>query len=50
MPRFKQGFREKILDNADIMAYISRYTRLSKKGGRYFGLCPFPDHNEHTGL
>lgn len=49
MPRFKQGFREKILDNADIMAYISRYTRLSKKGGRYFGLCPFPDHNEHTG-
>ncbi len=49
MPRFKQGFREKILDNADIMAYISRYTRLAKKGGRYFGLCPFPDHNENTG-
>ena len=49
MPRFKQGFREKILDNADIMAYISRYTRLSQKSGRYFGLCPFPDHNERTG-
>ncbi len=49
MPKFKQGFREKVLDNADIFAYISRYTRLEKKGGRYFGLCPFPDHNENTG-
>lgn len=48
MARFTQDFINKVIDNSDIYTIVSRYTRLTKKGGRYFGLCPFPDHNEKT--
>ena len=48
MARFTQDFINKVIDHSDIFTIVSRYTRLTKKGGRYFGLCPFPDHNEKT--
>lgn len=49
MARFSQDFINKVIDHSDIFSITSKYTRLTKKGGRYFGLCPFPDHNEKTG-
>lgn len=48
MPRFTRNFIDKVIDNADTIGIVSRYTKLTKKGSRYFGLCPFPDHNEKT--
>lgn len=38
---------EEIRQKNDIVDVISGYVRLTKKGGSYFGLCPF--HNEKTG-
>ena len=38
---------EEIRQKNDIVDVISGYVRLQKKGGSYFGLCPF--HNEKTG-
>ena len=44
-------YGEQIIDEVrernDIVDVISSYVALKKKGGRYFGLCPF--HNEKTG-
>ena len=37
---------EEIRMKSDIVDVISGYVRLQKKGGNYFGLCPF--HNEKT--
>ncbi len=37
---------EEIRQRTDIVDLISSYVRLTKKGGSYFGLCPF--HNEKT--
>lgn len=48
MPRFTRNFIDKVIDNADTIGIVSRYTKLTKRGSRYFGLCPFPDHNEKT--
>lgn len=38
---------EEVRAKTDIVDLISGYVRLQKKGGSYFGLCPF--HNEKTG-
>ncbi len=37
---------EEIRTRNDIVGVISQYVKLTKKGGSYFGLCPF--HNEKT--
>ncbi|MDD6212892.1 MAG: DNA primase, partial [Clostridiales bacterium] len=37
---------EEIRTKNDIVAVISQYVRLTKRGGNYFGVCPF--HNEKT--
>lgn len=44
---FPQRFMDELLDRSDIVDIVSSYVALSKKGGNYFGLCPF--HNEKTG-
>ena len=44
---FPQQFLEKVVARSDILDVVSSYVHLSKKGGNYFGLCPF--HNEKTG-
>ena len=38
---------EEVRQRNDIVDVISGYVRLTKKGGNFFGLCPF--HNEKTG-
>lgn len=38
--------KQKILDKADIVEVVSQYVQLQKRGGRFFGLCPF--HSEKT--
>lgn len=38
---------EEVRSRNDIVSVISQVVNLQKKGGRYFGLCPF--HNEKTG-
>jgi DNA primase len=38
---------DELVDRSDIVDVVSSYVSLSKKGGNYFGLCPF--HNEKTG-
>ena len=49
--RMNQGFTPEFLEElkykCDIVEIISQYVPLQKKGGRYFGCCPF--HNEKTG-
>src|SRR5690606_13947048 len=37
---------DKIIKQNDIVAIISEYVNLEKKGRNYFGLCPF--HSENT--
>lgn len=44
---FPQRFLDELVDRSDIVDVVSSYVSLSKKGGNYFGLCPF--HNEKTG-
>jgi len=44
---FPQRFLDELIDRSDIVDVVSSYVSLSKKGGNYFGLCPF--HNEKTG-
>ncbi|MBQ1466703.1 MAG: DNA primase [Eubacteriaceae bacterium] len=48
MPYFTQDFINKVIDSSDIIRIVSRHTTLTRKGQRYWGLCPFPDHNEKT--
>ncbi|MBO4360051.1 MAG: DNA primase [Eubacteriaceae bacterium] len=48
MPYFTQEFINKVIDSSDIVRIVSRHTTLTRKGQRYWGLCPFPDHNEKT--
>lgn len=38
---------EEIREKNDIVSVIGEYVKLTRKGGSYFGLCPF--HNEKTG-
>lgn len=42
-----QSFLEELKSRNDIVSTISQYVPLTKKGGKYFGCCPF--HNEKTG-
>ena len=42
-----QEFLDELKFKCDIVSIISGYIRLDKKGGKYFGCCPF--HNEKTG-
>ena len=44
---FPQRFLDELIDRTDIVDVVSSYVTLSKKGGNYFGLCPF--HSEKTG-
>ena len=43
---FTPEFMEELKYKCDIVEIISQYVPLQKKGGRYFGCCPF--HNEKT--
>ena len=43
---FTPEFVEELKYSCDIVEVISQYVPLQKKGGRYFGCCPF--HNEKT--
>ena len=40
------NFLDELKFKCDIVSIISQYIRLDKKGGKYFGCCPF--HNEKT--
>ncbi len=40
------AFLDELIDRNDILDVVSQYVQLTKKGGNYFGLCPF--HNEKT--
>lgn len=42
-----QRFLDELIERNDIVDLVSSYVTLTKKGGNYFGLCPF--HNEKTG-
>ncbi len=42
-----QNFLDELKSRNDIVSTISQYVPLTKKGGKYFGCCPF--HNERTG-
>lgn len=43
---YKEDLIEEIRQHNDIVEVIGQYVHLEKKGGSYFGLCPF--HNEKT--
>lgn len=40
------SFLDELVERSDIVDIVSQYVQLTKKGGNYFGLCPF--HNEKT--
>lgn len=44
---FSEEFIDEVRSSNDIVDVISPYVTLKKKGGSYFGLCPF--HSEKTG-
>ena len=44
---FPRDFLDELISRSDIVDVVSSYVALTKKGGNYFGLCPF--HNEKTG-
>ncbi len=46
MARIPEALVREILDKTDIVAVVGDKVRLTKKGGRWVGLCPF--HNEKT--
>ncbi|MEG2688833.1 MAG: CHC2 zinc finger domain-containing protein, partial [Clostridia bacterium] len=43
---FTKEFMDELKYKCDIVDVISQYVPLTKKGGKYFGCCPF--HNEKT--
>lgn len=43
---FPDSFIDALVERCDIQDIVSQYVHLTKKGGSYFGLCPF--HNEKT--
>ena len=45
---FDQNFIEKVLTSTKLEEIISSSVSLKEKGGRLWGCCPFPDHNEKT--
>jgi DNA primase len=46
MPRYSDDIIEEVRSRNDIVDVIQNYVQLKKKGGSYFGLCPF--HNEKS--
>lgn len=44
--RYPQEWVDEVFSRADIVQVVSGYLPLAKRGGRYWGLCPF--HNEKT--
>ncbi|GHU44507.1 DNA primase [Clostridia bacterium] len=46
MSYYSDNVIEEVLSHNDVVDVISSYVSLKKKGGTYFGLCPF--HNERT--
>lgn len=46
MPYYSDDIIEEVRSGNDIVDVISGYVKLHKKGGTYFGLCPF--HNEKS--
>jgi DNA primase len=44
--RIARSTIQEVTDKMDAIAVVEDYVRLEKKGGRYWGLCPF--HNEKT--
>ncbi|MBL7191245.1 DNA primase [bacterium] len=44
---FSQEFTERVRQASDILDVVSQYVTLKKRGGNWFGLCPF--HSEKTG-
>lgn len=46
MGRIPDHLVQEVLDKTDIVAVVSDHVRLTKKGGRWVGLCPF--HTEKT--
>jgi DNA primase len=47
MPYIAETTIRELNDKLDAVAVVNDYVRLEKRGGRYWGLCPF--HNEKTG-
>ncbi len=43
---FPRQFLDELMSRSDILDVVSSYVHLQRKGGNYFGLCPF--HNEKT--
>ena len=43
---FPQGFMDELHARSDIVDVVSSYVALTRKGGSFFGLCPF--HSEKT--
>ena len=46
MPKIAHSTIDEVNDRTDIIALIGEYTRLERRGGDYWGCCPF--HNEKT--
>ncbi|MDR2553442.1 MAG: DNA primase [Treponema sp.] len=46
MSRFTETSKQAVIDRIDAVAVVEDYLRLEKRGGRYWGLCPF--HHEKT--
>jgi DNA primase len=46
MSRIAKSTIQEVNDRLDAIAVVEDYVRLEKRGGRYWGLCPF--HNEKT--
>ena len=46
MPMYSEELIEEVRSKNDIVDVIGQYVSLKKRGGTYFGLCPF--HNEKT--
>jgi DNA primase len=47
MPYIAEASIRELNDRLDAVAVVNDYVRLEKRGGRYWGLCPF--HNEKSG-
>lgn len=46
MARFDDAFLQEVRDRNDIVAVVGEYVHLTRRGSRYWGLCPF--HSEKT--
>lgn len=44
--RFDEAFLQEVRDRNDIVSLVGEYVHLTRKGNRYWGLCPF--HSEKT--